>query len=88
MVRSWSRCKRGEGLPALTNPNFSFIKHHLGVAGPEEDDSETLRLELTDLQKKYEQLLAENKDLRNRVRLLHSYHIHRRLGSASCSLEL
>ncbi|CAM4641359.1 unnamed protein product [Leuciscus chuanchicus] len=49
------------------NNALDFIKHHLGVAGPEEDDSETLRLELTDLQKKYDQLLAENKDLRNRL---------------------
>ncbi|XP_067268172.1 C-Myc-binding protein [Chanodichthys erythropterus] len=49
------------------NNALDFIKHQLGVAGPEEDDSESLRLELNNLQKKYEQLMAENKELRNRL---------------------
>uniref|UniRef100_A0A8C2GP31 Uncharacterized protein n=1 Tax=Cyprinus carpio TaxID=7962 RepID=A0A8C2GP31_CYPCA len=44
----------------------SFIKHQLGVA-PEDDDAESLRLELNTLQQKYDQLMEENKDLRDRA---------------------
>ncbi|RXN13447.1 C-Myc-binding -like protein [Labeo rohita] len=69
-VRSVETC-RGQlrasaGLTALTNPLISFIKHHLG-AGPEADDAESLRLELSHLQQKYDQVMEENKELRNRL---------------------
>uniref|UniRef100_A0A8C1QVC5 MYC binding protein n=1 Tax=Cyprinus carpio TaxID=7962 RepID=A0A8C1QVC5_CYPCA len=45
---------------------LDFIKHQLGVA-PEDDDAESLRLELNTLQQKYDQLVEENKDLRDRL---------------------
>uniref|UniRef100_A0A8C7WBD8 Uncharacterized protein n=1 Tax=Oncorhynchus mykiss TaxID=8022 RepID=A0A8C7WBD8_ONCMY len=45
-----------------------FLKHHLGGAGAEPGDTEALRLELTELQQKWDLLMEENKDLRNRVR--------------------
>ncbi|XP_051949244.1 c-Myc-binding protein-like [Xyrauchen texanus] len=49
------------------NNALDFIKHHLGIAGLESDDVDNLRLELNDLQHKYEQLMEENKDLKNRL---------------------
>ncbi|XP_067112118.1 C-Myc-binding protein [Osmerus mordax] len=49
------------------NNALDFIKHHLGVSGPEASDSEALRQELTDLQQKCQQLTEENKDLRSRL---------------------
>ncbi|XP_051991882.1 c-Myc-binding protein-like [Xyrauchen texanus] len=49
------------------NNALDFIKHHLGVVGAESTDVENLRLELDDLQHKYEQLMEENKDLKNRL---------------------
>ncbi|XP_050993238.1 C-Myc-binding protein [Labeo rohita] len=48
------------------NNALDFIKHHLG-AGPEADDAESLRLELSHLQQKYDQVMEENKELRNRL---------------------
>lgn len=45
---------------------FSFIKLHLGSTGPE--DNEALHAELADLKQKCNLLMAENKELRNRVR--------------------
>uniref|UniRef100_A0A3Q3F9P6 Uncharacterized protein n=1 Tax=Labrus bergylta TaxID=56723 RepID=A0A3Q3F9P6_9LABR len=44
-----------------------FIKLHLGAAGPEPADTETLRMELADLQQKFNLLMEENKELRNRL---------------------
>ncbi|XP_051527586.1 c-Myc-binding protein-like [Myxocyprinus asiaticus] len=49
------------------NNALDFIKHHLGIAGLESADVENLRLELNDLQHKYEQLMEENKELKNRL---------------------
>ncbi|XP_055075704.2 C-Myc-binding protein isoform X1 [Misgurnus anguillicaudatus] len=49
------------------NNALDFIKHHLGVAGPESDDAESLRLELNDLQQKCQQLVEENKELKTRL---------------------
>lgn len=48
------------------NRQFSFIKLHLGSTGP--DDTEALHAELADLKQKCNLLMAENKELRNRVR--------------------
>lgn len=50
------------------DPLRSFIKLHLGAAGPEPADAESLRMELADLQQKCNLLMGENKELRNRVR--------------------
>uniref|UniRef100_A0A8C4FCV4 c-Myc-binding protein n=1 Tax=Dicentrarchus labrax TaxID=13489 RepID=A0A8C4FCV4_DICLA len=52
------------------NNALDFIKLHLGAAGPEPADVETLRMELADLQQKCNLLMEENKELRNRVRSL------------------
>ncbi|KAK6327906.1 hypothetical protein J4Q44_G00035520 [Coregonus suidteri] len=49
------------------NNALDFLKHHLGVAGAEPADAEALRLELTELQQKWDLLMKENKDLRNRL---------------------
>ncbi len=51
----------------LTFNLHSFIKLHLGAAGPEPADTEALHTELADLQKKCDLLTEENKELRNRV---------------------
>uniref|UniRef100_A0A8C7DEA7 MYC binding protein n=2 Tax=Oncorhynchus TaxID=8016 RepID=A0A8C7DEA7_ONCKI len=53
--------------PDKPNNALDFLKHHLGVAGAEPGDTEALRLELTELQQKWDLLMEENKDLRNRL---------------------
>ncbi|TRY56563.1 hypothetical protein DNTS_008396 [Danionella cerebrum] len=50
-----------------SHASVSFIKHQLGVAGPEGDEVDSLRLELNDLQQKYDALAEENKELRGRL---------------------
>lgn len=50
------------------NHLLSFIKLHLGATGPEPADAEALRMELADLQQKFNLLMEENKELKNRVR--------------------
>lgn len=47
---------------------LSFIKLHLGAAVPEAADTEALHVELAHLRQKCDLLVAENKELRNRVR--------------------
>ncbi|XP_058475051.1 c-Myc-binding protein-like [Solea solea] len=49
------------------NNALDFIKLHLGAAGPEPADSETLRSEMADLQQKCNLLMEENKELRNKL---------------------
>ncbi|XP_030645286.1 C-Myc-binding protein [Chanos chanos] len=49
------------------NNALDFIKHHLGAAGPDGADTEALRTELAELQQKYDLLLEENKELKNRL---------------------
>lgn len=53
-------------LNSLNEALVSFIKHQLGV-GPQDDEAESLRLELTRLRQKYDQLMEENTDLRSRL---------------------
>ncbi|KAI3358819.1 hypothetical protein L3Q82_015212 [Scortum barcoo] len=55
------------GMSAALNQRPSFIKLHLGAAGPEPADAEALRMELADLQQKCNLLMEENKELRNRL---------------------
>lgn len=50
------------------NRQFSFIKLQLGATGPEPEDTEALHAEVADLKQKCNLLMAENKELRNRVR--------------------
>ncbi|CAL9691716.1 unnamed protein product [Knipowitschia caucasica] len=49
------------------NNALDFIKLHLGAAGPEPADTEALRMELSDLQQKFNLLMEENKELRNKL---------------------
>ncbi|XP_023668760.1 C-Myc-binding protein [Paramormyrops kingsleyae] len=46
---------------------LDFVKQHLGVAGPESGETETLRQEVADLRGKCEKLTEENKELRSRL---------------------
>ncbi|XP_074543221.1 C-Myc-binding protein [Halichoeres trimaculatus] len=49
------------------NNAVDFLKLHLGASGVEQEDTESLRMELADLQQKYNLLMEENKELRNRL---------------------
>ncbi|XP_024251221.1 c-Myc-binding protein [Oncorhynchus tshawytscha] len=49
------------------NNALDFLKHHLGVAGVETADVETLRLGVSELQQKCDLLMEENKELRKRL---------------------
>ncbi|XP_022056487.1 C-Myc-binding protein [Acanthochromis polyacanthus] len=49
------------------NNALDFIKLHLGASGSEPADAEALRLELADLQQKFNLLMEENKELKNRL---------------------
>ncbi|KAG7231687.1 hypothetical protein INR49_010737 [Caranx melampygus] len=63
-----SQCCFTEPAAVVTfNLLHSFIKLHLGAAGPEPADTEALRMELSDLQLKCNLLMEENKELRNRL---------------------
>ncbi|GCB71190.1 hypothetical protein scyTo_0010947 [Scyliorhinus torazame] len=53
--------------PEKPNNAMDFLKQHLGTAGPETADVETLRLEVIELRQKYELLLEENKDLKAKL---------------------
>lgn len=54
--------------PVGLNRLFSFIKLHLGATGLGPEDTEALHAELADFKQKCNLLMAENKELRNRVR--------------------
>ncbi|XP_020357442.1 c-Myc-binding protein-like [Oncorhynchus kisutch] len=49
------------------NNALDFLKHHLGVAGVETADAETLSLGVSELQQKCDLLMEENKELRKRL---------------------
>ena len=49
------------------NAIHSFLKMHLGQAGPDTADVEALRLQVSELQQKVEQLQDENKELKGKV---------------------
>ncbi len=46
---------------------ISFLKQHLNVSGPEAADVESLKLEVTELRQKCEQLQEENVELKAKV---------------------
>ncbi|XP_035379480.1 C-Myc-binding protein [Electrophorus electricus] len=48
------------------NNAMDFIKQHLG-SGDDSTDIESLRVELSKLQHKYDQLLEENRELKNKL---------------------
>jgi hypothetical protein len=53
--------------PEKPNNAIDFLKQHLGASGPESPDVEALKLEVTELRQKNEQLLEENADLKQRL---------------------
>ncbi|XP_062853393.1 c-Myc-binding protein-like [Trichomycterus rosablanca] len=53
--------------PEKPNNALEFIKQHLEIGDPDSTDVESLRAELSELQHKYDLLLLENKELKNRL---------------------
>ncbi|KAK3558581.1 hypothetical protein QTP86_021687, partial [Hemibagrus guttatus] len=51
---------------ALDECFVSFIKQHLSAGDPDSSQAEVLRVELEELQQKYDLLQEENRELRNR----------------------
>ncbi|KAL7858825.1 hypothetical protein AOLI_G00189270 [Acnodon oligacanthus] len=49
------------------NNALEFIRQHLGTSEPDSADTESLRLELSELQQKHDLLLEENKELKRRL---------------------
>ena len=47
---------------------FSFLKQHLGASGPETADVEALKLEVSELRQKCEQLQESNAELKGKVK--------------------
>lgn len=47
--------------------SLSFLKQHLGASGPETADVEALKLEVTELRQKVEQLTEENQEMKAKV---------------------
>ena len=48
--------------------SFSFLKQHLGASGPETADVEALKLEVSELRQKCEQLQESNAELKGKVK--------------------
>lgn len=53
--------------PEKPTQALDFLRQHLGAAGPETADVESLRLEVSDLRAKVSQLTDENTELKNRL---------------------
>ena len=53
--------------PEKPNDALDFIKQHIGADGPDTGDVESLKLEVTELRQKNEQLTEENAELKARV---------------------
>lgn len=56
--------------PEKPNNALDFLKQHLGASGPETADVEALKLEVTELRQKVEQLTEENQELKAKVQQL------------------
>merc|ERR1712154_344003 len=56
--------------PEKPNNALDFLKQHLNVSGPEAADVETLKLEVTELRQKNEQLQEENAELKTKIQQL------------------
>ena len=67
-VNVWWFSPEGNVLFLKSNLPASFLKQHLNVAGPETADVEALRLQVSELQQKVEQLQDENKELKSKVK--------------------
>ncbi|PAA59209.1 hypothetical protein BOX15_Mlig017412g2 [Macrostomum lignano] len=53
--------------PEKPNNALEFLKQHLGTAGPDAPDVEAMKVEITELRTRVEQLEAENQELREKV---------------------
>jgi len=53
--------------PEKPNDAIDFIKQHIGADGPDTADVEQLKLEVTELRQKCEQLSEENAELKQKV---------------------
>ncbi len=51
---------------------FSYLQTNLGATGPESADIEALKLEVTELRQKVEQLTEENAELKQKVIAQHT----------------
>ncbi|CAL1538022.1 unnamed protein product [Lymnaea stagnalis] len=56
--------------PEKPNNALDFLKQHLNACGPETADVEALKLEVTELRQKCEQLQEENTELKARIQQL------------------
>ncbi|XP_011445607.1 c-Myc-binding protein-like isoform X2 [Crassostrea angulata] len=56
--------------PEKPNNALDFLKQHLGASGPETADVEALKLEVTELRQKVEQLTEENQELKAKLQQL------------------
>lgn len=53
--------------PEKPNNALDFLRQHMGSDGPETADVESLKLEVTELRKKVEELTEENVELKSKV---------------------
>lgn len=53
--------------PEKPNDALDFLRHHIGASGPENADVEALKLEVTELRQKNEQLTDENSELKQKL---------------------
>lgn len=53
--------------PEKPNDALDFLRHHIGASGPENADVEALKLEVTELRQKNEQLSEENGELKQKL---------------------
>ncbi|XP_074658540.1 c-Myc-binding protein-like [Tubulanus polymorphus] len=53
--------------PEKPNNALDFLRQHIGASGPETADVEALRLEVTELRQKVEQLTEENNELKAKL---------------------
>lgn len=53
--------------PEKPNNALDFLKQHLGASGPDTADVEALKLEVTELRQKVEQLQEQNNELKAKV---------------------
>lgn len=53
--------------PEKPNNALDFLKQHLGASGPDTADVEALKLEVTELRQKVEQLQDQNNELKSKL---------------------
>ncbi|NXG01658.1 MYCBP protein, partial [Sakesphorus luctuosus] len=53
--------------PEKPNNALDFLKNHLGALAPENPELDALRMEVAEMKEKYEAVLEENKNLKNKL---------------------